>query len=48
MGMRKDFIVKKEEKQKRKKRLDQNENISSNSDSLPQIFDEIDNVSCMF
>jgi hypothetical protein len=52
MGMRKDFIVKKEEKQKRKKRLEENENVSSkrllNSNSLPQTLDEIDHVSFMF
>jgi hypothetical protein len=52
MGMRKDFIVKKEEKKTKKKRFKENENVSSrrslNSDSLPQALDEIDDVSCIF
>lgn len=45
MGMRKDFIVKKEEKQKKKKRLEMNENVSSNPEFLPQELDQIDHVS---
>lgn len=44
MGMRKDFIVKKEEKQKRKKHLQENDNLSANANSLPQALDEIDHV----
>jgi hypothetical protein len=52
MGMRKDFIVKKEEKKTKKKRLKENGNVPSrrslNSDSLPQTLDETDHVSFTF
>ena len=49
MGMRKDFIVKKEEKQKRKKHPEVSSTpLVNNSDSLPQTFDEIDHVSFIF
>jgi hypothetical protein len=49
MGMKKDFILSEEEKQRRKKRLDENRNLASqrltNSESISQAMDEIDPVS---
>ncbi len=50
MGMKKDFILSEEEKQRRKKRLNENRNLASqrlpNSESVSQAMDEeIDSVS---
>ncbi len=52
MGMRKDFILTEGEKQRRRKRLDENQNLTSqhvsNSESVPQAIDEIGHVSYFF
>jgi hypothetical protein len=49
MGMRKDSIVSEEEKQRRKKRLEENRNITSkrlsNLESISHTFEEINHVS---
>jgi hypothetical protein len=55
MGMRKDFILKKEERQRKKNRLEENQNMPSSSSStisnsqpLSQTFDDIDRASFYF